>query len=191
MIYFYGRISSIDQNESRQIQKAEELGIPSENIYIDKQSGKDFERPKYQKLKTLLVPGDEIIVSEISRFGRNFEESIKEYDELKSRGNNIKFLDFPIEMESTNILLRVFKQSMLQIQMATVEQERLESKERQRQGIALAKKNGTVFGPKKKLNKTQVKRLKEDYVSKTYTIRELCETYKITKPTLYNYINKY
>ena len=98
-IYGYVRVSSKDQNESRQIEEMKALDIPTERIFLDKESGKDFNRPEYQTLKRMLKdsPNSLLIISSIDRLGRNYKEIVSEWKELTDVCNaDIKVLDMPL-----------------------------------------------------------------------------------------------
>ena len=95
--FFYGRVSSKDQNEVRQLEKAKELKIPEKNIYMDKASGKDFNRKEYIQLKRVLRENDILYISSIDRLGRNYEEIRNEWQELtQTIGVDIVVIDLPL-----------------------------------------------------------------------------------------------
>lgn len=143
-VYGYIRVSSKDQNEGRQVQAMQELGISEERIFIDKQSGKDFNRAEYQTLKRMLKdsPNSLLIIHSIDRLGRNYKEILKEWQELTTECKaDIKVLDMPL-LDTTqykDLLGTFISDLILQVLSFVAEQERSNIKKRQAEGIALAK----------------------------------------------------
>lgn len=143
-VYSYIRVSSKDQNEGRQIEAMKELGIPEERIFIDKQSGKDFNRAEYQTLKRMLKdsPNSLLVILSIDRLGRNYKEIMKEWQELTTECKaDIKVLDMPL-LDTTqykDLLGTFISDLILQVLSFVAEQERSNIKKRQAEGIALAK----------------------------------------------------
>lgn len=152
--YGYIRVSTKEQNEERQILAISKY-VEKENIYIDKQSGKDFKRPMYRKLIKRAKRGDLIIVTSIDRFGRNYQEIIEQWKFItQTNGINVKVLDMPLlDTTYAQDLLGTFVSDLtLQVLSFVAEIERNHILERQKEGIAAAKKRGVVFGrPKKPL----------------------------------------
>lgn len=150
-IYGYIRVSSKDQNEGRQIQAMKELGILEERIFIDKQSGKDFNRAEYQTLKRMLKdsPNSLLIIHSIDRLGRNYKEILKEWQELTTECKaDIKVLDMPL-LDTTqykDLLGTFISDLILQVLSFVAEQERRNIKKRQEEGIALAKAENRHLG---------------------------------------------
>ena len=154
-IYGYIRVSSIDQNEDRQILAMQELEIPHTHVYIDKQSGKDFKRPSYQKLVNILQAGDLLYIQSIDRLGRNYEEIQKQWRMLtKEKGIDIAVIDMPLlDTRLNKDLMGTFIADLvLQILSFVAQSERENIRKRQAQGIAIAKAKGVKFGrPEKEL----------------------------------------
>lgn len=150
-VYGYVRVSSCDQNEARQIQKLIDYGIPQDRIFIDKQSGKDFNRQEYQTLKRMLKdsPHSLLIITSIDRLGRNYKEITKEWQMLTEENKaDIKVLDMPL-LDTTQFkdLLGTFISDLiLQVLSFVAEQERNNIRVRQAEGIAVAKANNVRFG---------------------------------------------
>ncbi|WP_341963585.1 recombinase family protein (plasmid) [Planococcus maritimus] len=145
----YIRVSSKDQNEGRQLDAMKKMGINGRDIYLDKQSGKNFERANYQLLKRVIRKGDILYIHSLDRFGRNKEEILQEWNDLtKNIEADIVVLDMPL-LDTTQ-----YKDSMgtfiadlvLQILSWMAEEERERIRKRQREGIDLALQNGTQFG---------------------------------------------
>lgn len=154
-LYGYIRVSTREQNEDRQILALKELSIPAKNLFIDKQSGKDFERPQYKKLVKKLKAGDLLYILSIDRLGRNYEEIQKQWRMLtKDIGIDICVIDMPLlDTRNGKDLMGTFIADLvLQILSFVAQNERENIKKRQAQGIAAAKAKGVKFGrPKAKL----------------------------------------
>lgn len=149
MDYGYVRVSSTDQNIVRQMVALQLEGITKENIFIDKQSGKDFDRDGYKALKRRLKNGDCIFVQSIDRFGRNYNEIISEWKDITSRiGADIVVLDMPLlDTRSKNDLIgKLISDIVLQLLSFVAETERTKIRQRQAEGIAIAKAKGKKFG---------------------------------------------
>lgn len=147
--YSYIRVSSRDQNEDRQLIVMHELGIPDKNIYIDKQSGKDFDRPQYKKLVRKLKPDDLIYVKSIDRLGRNYEEIQEQWRILtKEKRVDIVVLDMPLldTRRGKDLMGTFLSDIVLQVLSFVAENERTNIKQRQAEGIAAAKARGVRFG---------------------------------------------
>ena len=148
-IYGYVRVSSTDQNEDRQMLEMQRLKIKKKNIYIDKQSGKDFNRPSYQRLLGKLKKGDLLYVKSIDRLGRNYKEIQDQWRVLtKERVVDVVVIDMPL------LDTRVYKDLMgtfiadlvLQVLSFVAENERVNIRKRQEEGIKAAKLKGVMFG---------------------------------------------
>ncbi len=162
-VYAYIRVSSKDQNEGRQLEEMRKLGIPEERIFIDKQSGKDFNRAEYQTLKRMLKdsPGSLLIILSIDRLGRNYKEIMKEWQELTTECKaDIKVLDMPL-LDTTqykDLLGTFISDLILQVLSFVAEQERNNIKKRQEQGIALAKAENKHLGrPRAEITEEYIK----------------------------------
>lgn len=148
-IYGYVRVSSTDQNEDRQLIALRQQGVDEKNIFTDKQSGKDFERPNYKKLVRKLKTGDLLYISSIDRLGRNYEEIQKQWRVLtKEIGIDICVLDMPmLDTRNGKDLMGTFIADLvLQILSFVAQNERENIKRRQTEGIAAAKAKGVKFG---------------------------------------------
>jgi len=147
--YGYVRVSSIDQNEDRQILAMNELGIPPERIFIDKQSGKDFNRTNYQKLVGLLIAGDLLFIKSIDRLGRNYDEIQNQWQILtKEKGIDIVVLDMELldTRREKNLLGTFIADLVLQVLSFVAQSERESIRNRQREGITAARSRGIQFG---------------------------------------------
>ena len=186
----YIRVSTVDQSEERQKAILEKEGV--DKIYIEKESGKNFEdREVYKKLKLQLREGDVLIFTSLDRFSRNTKETLKELEDLKEIKVRIKFIKEGIDTTNkgiTDLLINVFSW--------VAQHERETLLERQRQGYEALKKNsegkmtskkGTVIGGKeKKLSNKQIELLKEYKNGKSnYNLSELARLINISRPTIY------
>lgn len=147
--YGYARVSSMDQNEDRQLVAIRENGVPEALIYIDKQSGKDFERPQYKKLVEKLKSGDLLYIQSIDRLGRNYEEIQAQWRLLtKEMGVDIVILDMPLldTRRGKDLMGTFLSDIVLQVLSFVAENERANIRQRQAEGIAAAKARGVRFG---------------------------------------------
>ena len=151
-MYGYVRVSSKDQHVQRQMDAVLPLVGDESNIFVDKQSGKDFNRPQYQALKAQLADGDTLIIQSLDRLGRNYHQIKDEWRDLSMRGVGIRVLDFPMlntvsDGEAKFDLMSVFISNVvLEVLSFVAENERNNIRARQAQGIASAKQRGVKFG---------------------------------------------
>ena len=147
--YGYIRVSSKDQNEDRQLIAMQELHISSSNIYTDKQSGKDFNRPQYRRLLRKLRRDDLLYIKSIDRLGRNYAEILEQWRILtKEKGIDIVVLDMPLldTRRGKDLMGTFLSDIVLQVLSFVAENERTNIKQRQAEGIAAAKAKGVRFG---------------------------------------------
>lgn len=147
--FAYCRVSSTDQNESRQVETMLELGINERDIFIDKCSGKNFDRPQYQALKLQLREGDLLVIKSIDRLGRNYKQICEEWREIvRDIKANIKVVDMPIldTTRTDGLIGEVISDIVLQLLGYVAEQERAFIKQRQAEGTKLAKEKGKRLG---------------------------------------------
>lgn len=149
MTYGYIRVSSKDQNEDRQLIALRELSIPEQNIFMDKQSGKDFNRPAYKRLLRKLKKDDVLYIKSIDRLGRNYEEILDQWQMLtKKKGVDIVVLDMPLldTRRGKDLMGTFLSDIVLQVLSFVAENERVNIRQRQAEGIAAAKARGVSFG---------------------------------------------
>ena len=149
MEYGYARVSTKEQNEQRQIIALEEFGLNLRQIFIDKQSGKDFERANYQRLTRRLKEGDTLVVKSIDRLGRNYNEILEQWRIItKEKRAAIVVLDMPLlDTRRGKALMGTFLSDIvLQVLSFVAENERTNIRQRQAEGIAAAKARGVRFG---------------------------------------------
>ena len=148
-LYGYIRVSTREQNEDRQILALKELSIPEKNLFIDKQSGKDFERPQYRKMVRKLKKDDLLYIKSIDRLGRNYSEILEQWRILtKEKGIDIVVLDMPLldTRRGKDLMGTFLSDIVLQVLSFVAENERSNIRQRQAEGIAAAKARGVRFG---------------------------------------------
>ena len=189
MKYGYVRVSTKEQNIDRQLVEMYAQGLNDKTIFIDKQSGKDFERDEYQKLKKKLKSGDLLIIKSIDRLGRNYDMIIDEWRTLVNDMNvDIQVLDMPLldtRTEGKNLVGKFISDIVLQILSFVAENERENIKKRQAEGIRIAKEKGKHLGrPKLKLPKNFTI-IANQYKKKEITLAEALSSLKMNRSTFY------
>ena len=148
-IYGYIRVSTRDQNEDRQLLAMQEISVPEKNIFMDKQSGKNFQRPQYQALVRRRKKEDLLYVKSIDRLGRNYAEILEQWRHLtKEKGVDIVVLDMPLldTRRGKDLMGTFLSDIVLQVLSFVAENERANIRQRQAEGIAAAKARGVRFG---------------------------------------------
>ncbi len=193
-IYGYVRVSSFDQNEERQLMALKKVNVPKENVYIDKQSGKDFERPYYKRLVRKLKSGDLLYILSIDRLGRNYEEIQKQWRILtKDIGVDICVIDMPLlDTRNGKDLMGTFIADLvLQILSFVAQSERENIRKRQAQGIAAAKAKGVKFGrPETPVPKDFAKTVKK-WEEKQISFCEAVKHCNMSESTFYRRLREY
>lgn len=193
-IYGYTRVSSVDQNEIRQIRELVGLGIKKENIFTDKQSGKDFERPQYKKLIKRLKSGDLLYIISIDRLGRNYAEIQKQWQLLtKKMGVDICVTDMPLldTRRGKDLMGTFIADLVLQILSFVAQSERENIKKRQAQGIAAAKSNGVKFGRPKKKVTPDFEKIMTQWSKGDINLDEASKLCGVSKSTFYRRFKEY
>lgn len=192
-IYGYARVSSKDQNEARQIIALSQFPVKKENIYIDKFSGKDFDRPKYSELIKILKEQDILVIKEIDRLGRNYEEILEQWRVItKEIKADIVVLDMPLldtRTRKENLTGTFIADLVLQILSYIAETERQSIKQRQREGIEAAKKRGVKFGRPCIPVPEEFYDLKEKWLNKKITSREAATTINVSQDTFLRWVH--
>lgn len=187
--YGYIRVSSKDQNEERQLIVMEELDIPQENIFIDKQSGKDFNRPQYRKMMRKMKKGDLLYIKSIDRLGRNYSEILEQWRLLtKEKLIDIVVIDMPLldTRDKGQELIGVFISDLvLQILSYVAETEREFIRKRQAEGITAAKARGVKFGAKRKELPENFEQIKLRWEHGEISAREAGRILNISYSTFY------
>lgn len=190
-VYAYVRVSSKDQNEDRQIIEMIKNGISTKNIFIDKASGKNFNRPNYKRMINCLCKGDLLYIKSIDRLGRNYEEIIDQWKHItKTLECDIIVLDMPLlnTMQCKDLLGTFISDIVLQILSFVAENERSVIKERQKEGIFAAKLRGVKFGRPPKNLPDQIF---EDYIASKKNVNQITREYQISCSTFYRKLKKY
>lgn len=192
MEYGYVRVSSKDQNIARQIEDMYNHGLLDKFIYIDKQSGKDFEREKYKSLKRKLKQGDVLFVKSIDRLGRDYDMIIQEWRDITFRiGADIVVIDMPLldtREKNRGLTGKFISDLVLQILSYVAEIERENIKKRQTEGIKIAKQKNVKFGrPKTKLPENFDSICKK-YVNKEFSLKDVLEKTQMKKSVFYKYL---
>lgn len=150
-LYGYVRVSTKEQNEARQVIAMHEFGVDERNVFIEKQSGKDFNRPQYKKLLRKLKAGDTLVIKSIDRLGRNYDEIIEQWRIItKEKQAVIVVLDMPLldTRQGRDLTGTLIADIVLQLLSCVAQTEREFIRRRQAEGIAAAKARGVQFGPR-------------------------------------------
>lgn len=198
MIYFYARVSSKDQNLARQLVVARQYkDIPDENVCCDKQSGKNFDREKYLEMKSKLNPGDEVIVKELDRLGRNKEEIKAEIAWFKEARVDLRILDVPttlIDFQGQEWIRDMVNNILIEVLGAMAEQEREKTLRRQAEGIAAmpvvdgrkySTKKGCAYGRKPVELGDNFEKFLKKQKDGLITVEECCKILGIGRSTWY------
>jgi DNA invertase Pin-like site-specific DNA recombinase len=196
--YCYIRVSSIDQNESRQVESMKALGISKKDMFIDKLSGKNTDRPKYQELKKQVVEGDTIVFDSITRLSRSYEDIKEEYQYYLKNGTFLEFIKEPIlntPKEKVDDIVQVaLADVILSLLAAFSQKEREDIKLRQAEGIALAKAKGKFKGRKTKLVEGGDEEVRRNAIIKAYqegtSIADIRKTFKVGTGTIYRLLER-
>lgn len=193
-VYGYIRVSSHDQNEDRQLAAMQELEIPEANIFMDKQSGKDFERPQYRRLVRKMKKDDLLYVKSIDRLGRNYLEILEQWRILtKRKGVDIVVLDMPLldTRRGKDLMGTFLSDIVLQLLSFVAENERNNIRQRQAEGIAAARARGVRFGRPQIAVPEHFPQTVRAWENKEITIREaICEC-AMSESTFYRRLREY
>ena len=193
-IYGYVRVSSTDQNEERQMVALAEAGVSEKNIFMDKQSGKSFDRPQYKKLVKKLKTGDLLYVLSIDRLGRNYEEIQNQWRVItKEVGADICVLDMPLldTRQGKDLMGTFIADLVLQILSFVAQSERENIKKRQEQGIAAAKAKGVRFGRPEIPLPDNFGKLVKDWEKKRTSFEETLRLCNMSEATFYRKLREY
>lgn len=186
--YGYIRVSTADQNEDRQLAAMQELSIPEKNLFIEKQSGKDFERPQYKKLIRRLKASDLLYIKSIDRLGRNYGEILEQWRILtKEKHIDIVVLDMPLldTRRGKDLMGTFLSDIVLQVLSFVAENERANIRQRQAEGIAAAKARGVKFGRPPKPLPQNFYQIHRDWRSKKLTLKEAASACAMPVSTFY------
>ena len=194
MIYGYARVSTILQNVDRQVEELTKYGVNKKNLFVDKISGKNFERESYKKLMKKIKKGDLLVIKSLDRLGRNYEMIINEWKRITlTLGIDIYVLDMPIldTREQENGLVRKFiTDIVLQVLSFVAENERLNISQRTKEGLNVAKLKGKKLGRPKKVLPNNHLDIIEMYIAKKITSKEACTLLNVSRSTFYKHLKE-
>ena len=193
-VYGYIRVSSKDQKEDRQQIALKEVGVERLNIYVDKQSGKDFNRPQYKKMLRKLKKDDLLYIKSIDRLGRNYEEILQQWRILtKEKGVDIVVLDMPLldTRRGKDLMGTFLSDIVLQVLSFVAENERTNIKQRQSEGIAAAKAQGIKFGRPPLPLPDNFYEVHKAWRSKKITLKQAAEACNMPVGTFYGKARKF
>lgn len=190
-MYGYVRVSSKDQNEDRQIIAMTEFGVEPGHILIEKQSGKDFERPQYKRLLRRLKPGDTLVIKSIDRLGRNYEEILEQWRVItKEKQAAIVVLDMPLldTRQGRDLTGTLIADIVLQLLSYVAQTEREFIHQRQAEGIAAAKARGVHFGAKPKERPENYQQVYQNWREKRISAREAARLLHVSHSTFFRWV---
>ena len=193
MIYGYIRVSTREQNEDRQLIALREIAVPEANLFMDKQSGKDFQRPQYKKLVRKLKKDDLLYIKSIDRLGRNYEEIQNQWRILtKDKGVDIVVLDMPLldTRRGKDLMGTFLSDIVLQVLSFVAENERTNIRQRQAEGIAAAKERGVHFGNPGRPVPESFETVVGKWRRKEIKISEALEELKIGRTYFFKYVKE-
>lgn len=194
MKYGYVRVSTKEQNIDRQLTAILNKGIEMNKIYIDKASGKDFNRTKYKKLMKKLKEGDELYIKSIDRLGRNYDEIIKEWNTItKEKNADIVVLDFPLldtRTKVNDLTGKFISDLVLQILSYVAQVERENTHQRQMEGIKEAKKRGVKFGRSKIEIPKEFYNMAEKYIKNQTSLRKASKELGVSHTTFSKWLKE-
>ena len=195
MIYAYIRVSTKHQNIDRQYEEIKTLDIDDKYIYIDKESGKDFDRTKYQKLIKKLKKDDLLVIKSIDRLGRNYHMILEEWARItKTIGADIKVLDMPLldtRIEGKNLVGKFISDIVLQVLSFVAENERANIKQRQMEGIRIAKEKGVKFGRPKVVTPPNTNDILDRYINHETTNTEAAPLMGVSRGTFFRLVREH
>lgn len=195
MIYAYIRVSTKQQKIDRQCEEIKEFNVEDKNIYIDKESGKDFDRTNYQRLIKKLKKDDLLIIKSIDRLGRNYQMILEEWAKItKIIGADIKVIDMPLldtRIEGKNLVGKFISDIVLQVLSFVAENERNNIKQRQAEGIRIAKEKGVKFGRPKINLPSNTSEIIHKYINKEITNIEASKIIGVSRGTFFRLVKDY
>lgn len=193
-LYGYIRVSTREQNEDRQLLALKELAIPEKNLFVDKQSGKDFERPQYRKMVRKLKKDDLLYIKSIDRLGRNYSEILDQWRILtKDKGVDIVVMDMPLldTRRGKDLMGTFLSDIVLQVLSFVAENERMSIRQRQAEGIAAAKARGVRFGRPEKKVPDDFEKLVISWKKKEITLSDVLKQCDMSEATFYRRLREY
>ena len=194
MIYGYIRVSTKAQKIDRQYEEIKAFGIEDKYIYVDKESGKDFDRTNYQKLVKKIKKDDLLIIKSIDRLGRNYHMILDEWARItKTIGADIKVLDMPLldtRIDGKNLVGKFISDIVLQVLSFVAENERNNIKQRQAEGIRIAKEKGVRFGRPNKVLPSNTNEILNKYIDHEISNKEALKMLGISRGTFFRLLKK-
>ena len=195
MIYGYIRVSTKAQKIDRQYEEIKAFGIEDKYIYVDKESGKDFDRTNYQKLIKRIKKDDLLVVKSIDRLGRNYHMILDEWSYItKTKEADIKVLDMPLldtRIEGKNLVGKFISDIVLQVLSFVAENERNNIRERQAEGIRIAKEKGVRFGRPKATTPSNTDEILDKYINHEITNVYAARLIGVSRGTFFRLVNEY
>lgn len=189
MEYGYARVSTNAQHIDRQIESLHRVGLPDNAIFVDKESGKDFDRTNYKKLKRALKTGDVLYVKSIDRLGRDYAIILEEWRALtKEKGIDIVVIDMPLldtRIEGKNLVGKFIADVVLQVLSFVAENERSVMRQRQAEGIKMAKLRGVRFGRPMVASPDNIDEIIDSYLNGEITSNIACQLSGLTRGTFF------
>lgn len=202
MIYFYARVSTQEQNLARQLESAKSYKADIEEIFCDKVSGKNFKRPEYERLKSIVTKGDEVVVKELDRLGRNKELIRKELEWFKEHGVIVRILDIPTTLmefpTGQEWVFDMVNSILIEVLSVMAEQEREKTNRRIKEGIAampvvdgkrVSSKTGTAIGRASKVSDEAFQNFLEKNKKGEMSVSECCRQMGISRPVWYSRVS--
>lgn len=192
--YGYARVSSREQNEDRQMIAFDEANVPKENIFVDKQSGKDFNRPKYRRLLRRLKVDDVLFVKSIDRLGRDYAEILEQWRILtKEKKIDIVVIDMPLldTRRGKDLMGTFLSDIVLQVLSFVAENERKNIRQRQKEGIEAAKLRGVQFGRPLKPMPENFRHIYDRWIGKKITGEEAAQLCNVARATFYRKVREW
>lgn len=194
-VWGYIRVSAKDQHEDRQVAELLPLVSSRSHLIIEKQSGKNFERPKYQWLKDIMDKGDTLVIKSLDRLGRNYSQIKEEWHELVKQGIYIKVLDSPIldtsEYKNNDLMAQFISNVVLEVLSFVAENERKNIKSRQAEGIAIAKATGKHLGRPRAQYPPNWSTVYSQWKQSSMTAVQAMKECGLTKTTFYKLVKQY
>lgn len=194
-IYGYIRVSTISQREDRQWAALEEFDIPRENVFVDKQSGKDFDRPAYNELMARLSESDTLVVKSLDRLGRSYDEMIQQLDIItREKGAAIVVIDLPLldtrNKYGNDLTAKLISNLVIQVFSYVAETERTMNHQRTMEGLAAARARGVKFGRKPMEKPEGYEALREQWGRKEISARKAAEALGVSTPTFLKWVKE-
>jgi len=192
MVLGYARVSSTDQNADRQLVALREFGVPDGNVFLDKKSGKDFQRPAYRRLLKKLKPGDTLVIKSIDRLGRNYDEILEQWRFVtKEKQAAVVVLDIPLldtRQKERTLTGTLIADLVLQILSYVAQTEREFIRQRQAEGIAVAKARGIQFGRPPKERPLAFEEVQKAWESKEISASEAGRRLNVDRKTFLKWV---